>query len=571
MQINKLAFVAFSTSAQAFVPELSAQNDLNTKNHPPCRSHPQKSAEIRKDVVQLLKLTRIVRALMLLIAFQNLASAQQAGPRIWHTKYKLVDLGTLGGPVSYESSSGEGNQILNDSGVVAFSADTSIPDPHAPDFCFNPECFVTHAVQWKQGALTDIGALPGLNSSTTDAINAHGVSVGFSQNGLFDPIIGVPVDTAVFWKSGQIHDVGTLGGVWSLATGVANDGQVVGMATIDDTADAFGPLIGPWPSPTHPFIWNQGKMTDLGTLGGPDAFIAAGCMNQGLPVGSSFTSSTPDSSIGFPPVAPFAWIKGAMKNLGTLGGSFGFAQCGNNRGQVIGASSLAEHPFACFTGDPGCHPFLWERGTLKDLGTLGGDNGFPIWINDAGEIVGEANTADNQATHAFLWRKGVMTDLGSLGDSSHATAINSKTQVVGWYYITGRTEPPFRHAFIWEEGGLMVDLNTLIPPSSGLELVAADNINERGEIVGVGVPASCFPDFCGHLFLLTPCTTDKDQGCANEEQDSVVVQSNAQPPTPNSISIQGLSKSHLSAWQMQMADRYHIHMIGSNHKLSPKP
>ena len=518
--------------------------------------------------MQLLKLTRVVKVIILLLAFENLAGTQQAGPSIAHAKYKLIDLGTLGGPASYESPNGESNQILNDSGVIAFSADTSIPDPNAPDFCFNfhPDgCFVTHATRWKHGVLTDLGALRGLNSSTAGAINDRGWSVGFSQNGLFDPLIGVPVTTATFWKRDVIHDIGTLGGVWSLATGITNEGQVVGMATIDDTPDTFGPLIGaPWPSPTHPFTWNQGKMTDLGTLGGPDALIAAGCVNQGLPVGSSFTSSTPDSSTGFPPVAPFVWIKGAMKNLGTLGGRFGLAICGNNRGQVIGASSLAEHPFACFTGEPGCHPFLWERGVLKDLGTLGGDNGIPIWINDAGEVVGEASTADNQATHAFLWRKGVMTDLGSLGDYSHATAINSKSQVVGWYYITGRTEPPFRHAFIWETGGSMVDLNTLIPPNSGLELVAADNINERGEIVGVGVPARCFPDSCGHLFLLIPCAADDSQDCADKEQNtSVAVQIEAQPVTLGSTSIQDPSKVRLSAWRMQMANRRHIRTMGA--------
>jgi hypothetical protein len=40
-------------------------------------------------------------------------------------------------------------------------------------------------------------------------------------------------------------------------------------------------------------------------------------------------------------------------------------------------------------------------------------------------------------------------------------------------------------------------LKTLIPANSGLELVAADNISERGEILGVEVPGGCFP--VGHL------------------------------------------------------------------------
>jgi probable HAF family extracellular repeat protein len=508
-------------------------------------------------------------ALMLvIIAIGNLLIAQNisSSSKPIHQKYKLIDLGTLGGPVSYESPNGESNQVLNNSTVVAFSADTSIPDPHAPDFCFNfhPDgCFVTHATSWENGVLTDLGALPGLNSSTAGAINDLGWSVGFSENGLFDPMIGIPATTATFWKGGVIQDIGTLGGVWSLATGITNQGQIVGMATVDESPDPFWDLIGaPWPSPTHPFIWNQGKMTDLGTLGGPDAFIAAGCVNQGLAVGSSFTSSTPDSVTGFPPVAPFAWIKGGMKNLGTLGGTFGTAQCGNNRGQVIGVSSLALNPFACFTGEPGCHPFLWEHGILTDLGTLGGDNGAPIWINDAGDIVGEADLPGSQTSHAFLWRKGAMFDLGTLDGRSHATAINSHGQIVGYFHLSGRTDPPFRHPFIWEKGGPMVDLNTLIPANSGLELVAADNINERGEIVGVGVPARCFPDYCGHLFLLTPCAASDTQGCEDSsEGTNAAVQSNPVPSTNNSTTSpqpRPTPKDRMGGWRGQMTQGYRI-------------
>jgi uncharacterized membrane protein len=83
---------------------------------------------------------------------------------------------------------------------------------------------VTHAVRWKHSLLTDLGALRGDNSSTARAITARGWRVGFSQNSLFDPLIGVPVSTAVFWKGREIEDVGTLGGAWSLATNITNDG-----------------------------------------------------------------------------------------------------------------------------------------------------------------------------------------------------------------------------------------------------------------------------------------------------------------------------------------------------------
>jgi probable HAF family extracellular repeat protein len=163
-----------------------------------------------------------------------------------------------------------------------------------------------------------------------------------------------------------------------------------------------------------------------------------------------------------------------MLDLGTLGGTFGTANWLNNRGQVVGQSDLV--------GDLTWHPFLWERGELKDLGTLGGDDGLAMWLNDAGEVVGEADLPGSAAQHAFLWRNGVMTDLGSLGTDSAAFSINSKGQVVGAYFRIGVTMPPFRHSFLWENSGPMIDLNTLIPANSSLELVEADDINDRGEI-----------------------------------------------------------------------------------------
>lgn len=159
------------------------------------------------------------RTLMLVIAMNLFAALAVPGSAAQHIRYKLIDLGTLGGPVSYESVNGEGNQILNDSGVIASSADTSTPDPNTPDFCFNPHldgCFVTHAIRWKDGILTDLAALPGVNSSAAGAINARGWSTGQSQNGLFDPVLGFPEIRAVLWKSHEIVDLGTLGGSESL-------------------------------------------------------------------------------------------------------------------------------------------------------------------------------------------------------------------------------------------------------------------------------------------------------------------------------------------------------------------
>jgi probable HAF family extracellular repeat protein len=141
---------------------------------------------------------------------------------------------------------------------------------------------------------------------------------------------------------------------------------------------------------------------------------------------------------------------------------------------------------------------------MKDLGTLGGDNSEAIWINDAGEIAGSADLPGDELQHAVRWKDGRILDLGTVsGDAcSRSRAINERGQIVG-----GSSDcRNILHAFLWEEGGPMIDLNTVIPPGSGLQLTSAFNINDRGEIVA--------KSDLGHVVLLVPCEEDRGD-CVN--------------------------------------------------------
>jgi hypothetical protein len=216
-------------------------------------------------------------------------------------RYKLVDLGTFGGPISYGfSMTGPGERHLNNAGTVSSYADFATPDPNAPDHCFDPDCLLAHAFRWRHGRLTDLGALDDRYNSAAGSINDRGWDTGQSQTGL---VLDSPQIHAVLWKGRKIVDLDTLpGGSASLGVSVNNAGQVVGLSNngVSDPFSTFGVQI-------RTFFSQDGSLQDIGTLGGPDAISGPGCDNQrpGVIVGSSYTSYTPNPGSGIPTQDPF--------------------------------------------------------------------------------------------------------------------------------------------------------------------------------------------------------------------------------------------------------------------------
>jgi probable HAF family extracellular repeat protein len=443
-------------------------------------------------------------------------AAQGSAPQSHHAKhlhYRLVDIGTFGGPASDLNTGNDGGfsvNIVNNQGALAGWADTATPDPY-PSYCFY-DCYVTHAFRWQDGVMTDLGALADGVSSQAVWISASGLIAGVSENGEIDPLIsGFPENRAVLWQNGRITDLGTLpeGGYESFANAVNSGGQVVGWAenTIPDPNSLSGP--GFFPTQTRAFLWEGGVMQDLGTLGSGTDAVAQFINERGQVVGYSYASSAPNTSCpSFLPLATGSFIwdkKNGMTDLGTLGGTCTIAEGLNNNGTVVGA----------YVNDNQIeHGFLWENGSIHDLGgTLGGNDTGAEGINDHGVIAGFAYLAGNTTFHAALWRQvGKITDLGVLrGDQcSFASSINAKTQIVGASITDECTFDDNTRAFLWE-GGSIFDLNTLIPAGSALHLQWARGINDRGEIAGTGLDA----EGNVHAFLLIPLIPCEEgvEGC----------------------------------------------------------
>jgi len=441
-----------------------------------------------------------------LIAVIGLAvwvSAQESSPPHHgrHHTYRLTDLGTLGGnntlPVLVESV-----QTLSADGVVAGCSETSSPNPEYPNFNpflypFGQDTNIFHAYRSTNGGLWDLGTLPGGDNSCALWISDNGQVAGSSEIGVVDPLTGWPEIRAVLWRDGRMIPLGNLGGNESFPVSVNNRAQVTGFATNSVPDDLFG-----FGTQVRAFLWERGVMRDLGTLGGPDAFGIV-VNEQGQVLGFSLTSSGGGDA--------FLWQNGRMQDIpDMLGGTQINPFYLNDQGMAIGNASLAD--------EQRFHPFLWHRGAMQDLGTFGGSNGDALWVNQTGQVVGAADLAGDTVHHAFLWQRGRLTDLGSGPETcSAANAINAGGQIVGFSSDCQQAH----HAILWEHGEA-VDLSTVTRLPPNMYLAGAQNINDRGDIVAIGVVDNAYL----HTLLLTP-EGECDSDCERRIADS---QSHPLPP-----------------------------------------
>ena len=303
-----------------------------------------------------------------------------------------------------------------------------------------------HAVQWRGGVMTDIGN-PGLG----------GNSIAFGVN------------------------------EWGLTVGEAENTSS-GLSTTEDFCgfQAMGYSFSP--TPCVPFLWEQGKMVPLKTLGGVNG--VANQINSSGVIAGYAENTTKDPACTAPQIyqfKPAVWFGNRIQPLLTGSDPEGVAFSINDLGQVVGTSGscTAFNPIWLFNLAP-VHALLWQNGVPTDLGSLGGvANNMAHGINNLGQVVGGSDVTGDTTTHAFLWttqtRK--MKDLGVVGSDfwSFAHGINDDGQIVG---ASANADFSVLRAFL-RQNGVLVDLNTLVAGNTSLFLETACSINSRGEIIGI--------------------------------------------------------------------------------------
>jgi probable HAF family extracellular repeat protein len=211
------------------------------------------------------------------------------------------------------------------------------------------------------------------------------------------------------WFSGNHH--------FSVSHDINDSGQVVGNSNIDTSPANILSL--------RPFIYDNGQMTYVGSFPGEigeQYGQAFGINDSGQLVGISRYSASGVTHA-------FLWSNGVMTDLGSLGGSndYSNAYSINDAGQVAGIASA-----------DGIHDrgFFWQDGVMGDLGDLWGGSGNTraYRINNSAQVVGETWEDNPALPRAFLWENATMVDLDPLqtmGTFSQALGINDRGEVVG--------------------------------------------------------------------------------------------------------------------------------------------
>jgi len=356
-------------------------------------------------------------------------------------------------------------------------------------FC---NCAIAQTLPQPYYQITNLGVLPNRTFSYAVAINNNGVVVG--RSGTFDANGDEEQRHAFVYQNCRMTDLGTLGGNESAAQAISRWGTIVGWADRSD-----GTMRG--------FSYSAGIMSDLG--GNPKLQQnGTGISSWDIPVGVEsvpgvgagqgvfYYGITAYQLPGFlvnPPsgLALVQNITGENDLLQVIGA---FSDAGGN--QVGLVSSPAFGLTAPAVPDSGGSP---GAGSWTVIQSIPGYPGvLPFAINFNGHIVGAASP--NGLSRAFLSTdpNSPAQDLGTIGGQgqfSAAEGINIHDSVVGFaeYQAQGGL-----HAFLYN-GSTMIDLNTRLINGTGWELIEAQAINDNGQIVGWG-----FYNGQRRAFLLSP-------------------------------------------------------------------
>ena len=343
-------------------------------------------------------------------------------------EFRVVNLSSLGG------SENAGNSINDQSLIAGFA---NLPDNNS-----------RHALAWLYGFPFDLGTLGGPNSAVAWPVkNTNGLIAGIAQTTTPQPrgetwscrsFFALPTRAVatclgVVWEEGKIRALPTLGGDNGFATGANNHRQVVGWAE-NKVLDSSCVL--PQVLQFRATLWgpNLDQVRELPPLPGDSTSAATGINDKGQVIGISGACGTAVGGVSARHAV--LWEKGKPTHLGNLGGiAWNTPMAINERGDIVGFSNISAADGTVFNA----HGFLWTRGRgLEEIRPLPGDSiSQALGINEQRQIVGISCTAGFASCRAFLWERGVMMDLNDLVNDDYADHVYTANDINNLGEITG--------------------------------------------------------------------------------------------------------------------------------------
>ena len=326
--------------------------------------------------------------------------------------FVLVDLGTLGGPTSSASGINARGDVVGASSLRSGGG-------------------VQHAFIYTSGKLVDLGIPP----AQTNTVSSGGTNGSVPPSALTSSFASAINNQGVVAVNGYNSGSGNEAFLWTPGAGYSPlasiNFQAETVSGLNDSGEAVG-LLGDNPPQQSAVSWTgSGIASVLPT----DHGAAHGINGQGWIVGSYYTANHSSTA------SAFLASQGKIANLGSLGGGDSYATAVNDQGQVVGYSATTQPiPFRAF---------IWQDGIMTDLGGPFGHNITALAINNAGNAVGHA-VDPNSGQTATLWQSGVAFDLNSLVNDrqwglSDATGINDAGEIVGTMV---RASDGVSHAFL---------------------------------------------------------------------------------------------------------------------------
>ena len=231
-------------------------------------------------------------------------------------------------------------------------------------------------------------------------------------------------------------------------------------------------------------------LVDLGTLGGSSSVAYA--TDYTNVVGSAKVS-------GNARWQAFIWTNGVMHAVPV-------ESRGNSSANDVVFDQVVGH--ACASGNSSCVAFWMKEGTVTTLPTLGGSTSANA-INSWEQIAG-VSTLPSGAHHAFLYENGTMVDLQTLGGTnSEALDMNDAGHIVGVADTATRGTARLRVSERRHD-------RPQHAAAVGLRLGAGRDISAGGQIVGVGT----FNGVTRGFLLTPPADVSVWQGGQHSQEDS---------------------------------------------------